>query len=134
MWFFTWEVSADYYPRSPGIVSLLMLTIVYIQAVILQIQTQGRFNDHTAHSLYRIMVTATSVMGMMKLGNIVPRGGIEPTYLSLWASVLTITPLGFLIPTSYPRLLVYAVLCLRGQYRLLHIYLNIRLGSDKYQF
>ena len=54
--------------------------------------TQGRFNNHTVHSLYRIMVTATSVVGVMKVGNIVPRARIEPTSLALQASVLSITP------------------------------------------
>ena len=36
------------------------------------------------------MVTATSVMGVMQLGNIVPRAGIEPTSRAFLASVLTI--------------------------------------------
>ena len=39
----------------------------------LHIYTQGMFNNRTSHSLYRIMVTATSVMGEMKMGKIVPR-------------------------------------------------------------
>ena len=43
------------------------------------------------HSLYR-MVKATSVLGVMKMGNIVLRAGVEPTSLAFWASVLTITP------------------------------------------
>ena len=30
-------------------------------------------------------------MGEMKMGNIVPRAGIEPTFLAFQASVLTIT-------------------------------------------
>ena len=34
----------------------------------------------------------TSVMRLMKVGNIVPRAEIEPTSLAFWASVLTITP------------------------------------------
>ena len=38
------------------------------------------------------MVMATSVMGVMKMGNIAPRTGIEPTPFAFWASVLTITP------------------------------------------
>ena len=33
-----------------------------------------------------------SVMGEMKMGNIVPIVGIEPSPLGFWASVLTITP------------------------------------------
>ena len=32
------------------------------------------------------------VVGVMKMGNIVPRVGIEHTSLVLWASVLTLTP------------------------------------------
>ena len=31
-------------------------------------------------------------MGVVKMGNIVPRVGIEPTTFSFWASILTITP------------------------------------------
>ena len=31
-----------------------------------------------------------SIMGVMKMGNIVPRGSIEATSLAFWASVLTI--------------------------------------------
>ena len=34
---------------------------------------------------------ATSAMGVMKIGNIAPRAGIELTSLAFWASVLTIT-------------------------------------------
>ena len=37
------------------------------------------------------MVTATSVKGVMKMGNIVPRTAIKPTSLTFWISVLTIT-------------------------------------------
>ena len=40
----------------PGIVSLLMLTITYIQVMPLYIHTQCRFNNHTACNLYRILV------------------------------------------------------------------------------
>ena len=36
------------------------------------------------------MVTATNVMGEMKMGNIVPRVGIKPTSLAFRASVLTL--------------------------------------------
>ena len=38
------------------------------------------------------MLTATSVMGVMQMGNIVPRAGIKPTSLIFQASVLTIMP------------------------------------------
>ena len=74
----------------PGIVSLLMFTIAYIQAMALY--TQGRFNNHTECSLYRIMVMATSVRGEMNMGNCVPRPGIEPTYLAFLANFATISP------------------------------------------
>ena len=37
------------------------------------------------------MVTPTSVVGEMKMGNIVPKAGFEPTSLAFWASVLIIT-------------------------------------------
>ena len=43
---------------------------------------QGKFNKHTTHSLYRIMITATCVVGDMKMGNIVPKAGIKHTNLS----------------------------------------------------
>ena len=44
--------------HSSPVVSCLLHTCrhTYIQAVILNINTQGRFNNHTAHSLYRILV------------------------------------------------------------------------------
>ena len=48
----------------------------------LHIHKQDRFNNPTAYSLYRIMVMATSVMGVMKMGNTVPRAGLEPTSLA----------------------------------------------------
>ena len=66
-----------------------MLTIAHIQAMDLHIHTQGRFNNGTAHSLYRIMVMATSVVGVMNMGNIASRARTEPTPLILCASVLT---------------------------------------------
>ena len=56
---------------------------------------QGKFNKHTAHSFF--MVTATSVIGEIKIPNIVPRPGIEPTSL---AHCATITP---------PRLRVHLI-------------------------
>ena len=69
-----------------------MLTIIYIQAPYIYI---CRFNNYTAHSSYRILVMTTGVMGVMEMGNIVPRAGFEPTplafchhsthvYLSMW--------------------------------------------------
>ena len=72
----------------------------------LHVHTQGRFNNHTEHSLYRIMVMATSVMGVMNMGNIVLRVLIKPTSLPFWVSVLH--HVGTLMSPPYPRLSVYA--------------------------
>ena len=58
-----------------GIVSLLMLTIIYMTCHIhTYIHTQGRFDNHT-QCVSRIMIAEPSVMGVMNMGNIVPRGG-----------------------------------------------------------
>ena len=112
------EVSANYYTRPPGIVSLLILTITYIQSMVLHIHTQGRFNDHTACSLYRIMVTATGGMGVTKMGNTVPKAGLKPTSLALLASVLSLLNIGFMMSPIYPSHVTF-VLRVRGQCRLL---------------
>ena len=80
--------------------------------------TQSTFNNHPAHSLYGIIVMATSVMGVTKMGNIVPRAVIEPTSLVFWASVLPLQHIGSLISPLYPCLSAYADPCLRGQCRL----------------
>ena len=88
------EVSADYCTDPPGIVSLLMFTIGNIQTMVLHIHTQGRCNNHTEQCSDRIMVTETSIMGEMKMGNSVPRAGIEPTSLAFWASVLPLHHVG----------------------------------------
>ena len=64
---FASEVSADCYTRPARIVSLLTLTITCIQSMTLH----GRLNNETANSLYRIMVIAPSVLGVMKMGNTV---------------------------------------------------------------
>ena len=80
------EVRADHYTWSPRIVSLSMLTITYIQVMALFIHAQGRFYDHAAHSLQRIMVAATNVVGPMKMGNNVPRAGLKPTSLAFWVN------------------------------------------------
>ena len=68
-----------------GILSLLMLLITDTQAMALHIH---RFNKHTVCSLSR----QPDFMGMMKMGNIVPRAGLELRYLAFQASVLTIIP------------------------------------------
>ena len=67
-------------------------TYNYIQAVTSYTHTQGRFNNHTVHSLYMIMVTATCVVGVLKMGNTVPRVKIEPRSLAFCAQCATITP------------------------------------------
>ena len=42
----------------------------------------------TVRSLCRILVTATNVAGVIKMGNIVPRAGLEEIPLAFRASVL----------------------------------------------
>ena len=74
----------------------------------LHIHTQGRFNNDTAHRLCMILVTATRVMGMTKMGNIVPRVGVEPTSVGFWASVLQLYQEASLMSPLYPLLPVYA--------------------------
>ena len=44
----------------------------------------------------------------MAMGNIVPRAGIEPTYLVFQASVLPLHHVGSLMSPLYPRAPVYA--------------------------
>ena len=68
--------------------------------------TQGRFNNHIVHSLFRIMVMVTSVMGVMKMGN-VPRVGIKSTSPAFWASVPTITPHRLPDVTPHPPIDTY---------------------------
>ena len=94
--------AAYYYTRPPGIVSLLVLTIIYIKAISLHVDTQHRFNNYAVHSLYRILVTATGVMRVMKMGNIVPRAGLEPTSLAFRASVPPLHHVGFPGVTTTP--------------------------------
>ena len=69
-----------------------MLIITYTQTMTLDTHTQSTFNKDAVHNLYNIMVTATRVVGLMKMGNIVPRVGIELTYLAFQASLLTNSP------------------------------------------
>ena len=104
------EVSVDYYSCPPRIVSLLMLTIIYIQSIAFNIHrpTQGGFNSHTVHSLYRITIMTTSVEGVTKMGNIVPRAEIEPTSLAFQASVLPLYHVCSLISPLYPYMQLLA--------------------------
>ena len=122
------EVSADYYTHPPGIVSFLMLTITYMQPMAIHMQVQQPYSmwpvQYPGHD--------TSVMGEIKMGNIVPRVGIEPTSLAFRVSVLPLhyiasqmspLPLHHIasqMSPLYPHLLVYAAPCLRCQCRLLH--------------
>ena len=69
-----------------------MLTITCIQAKILHLHTQGRFNNHTAHSFYRIMVMAMIVVDRIKMGNIMRRAGTKATAVAFQAGVLTKKP------------------------------------------
>ena len=55
-------------------------------------------------------------MGVMKMGNIVPRAGLKPTSLAFRDSVLPLHHVGCPMSPLYPR----PPLCLRGQCRLLH--------------
>ena len=56
------------------------------------IPKQSRFNNYSVDSLYRVMVTETSVVGVMKMGKSVPRAENKPISLALQARMLTITP------------------------------------------
>ena len=74
----TSKVSADYYTRPPGILSLVILTITYIQAI-------ARVGETTIQHVACTgsMVTVASVVGVMKMGNTTPRVGLEGTSLSV---------------------------------------------------
>ena len=61
------------------------------------------------------------VVGVTKMGNIVSRVGLEPTSLVFQVSVLALHHIGSLMSPLYPRPPVYAVPCLRGRCRLLHM-------------
>ena len=67
---------------------------------------------------YVLYFYPTHIYSGMKMGNIVARVGIKPTYLALWAQCATITPCRLPDVTLYPCLPVYAALCLRRQCRL----------------
>ena len=72
--------------------------------------TQGRFNKHTAHSLYRIMVMTTSVIVcVMEKGTIVPGAGLKPTSLAFWVNVLPLHHVGSPMSPLYLYLPVYAI-------------------------
>ena len=50
----------------------------------------------------------------MKMGNTVPRTGVEPTSLAFWASMLPLHHRGSLMSPLYPRPPVCATACLRS--------------------
>ena len=77
---------------------------------------------HSPMSLlfYQILRWYISVMGVMKMGNIVPKAGIEPITLVLQPSVLPLHHVGSLMSPLYPHPPVYVAACLRGQCRVLH--------------
>ena len=77
-----WWIRTDYCIHPPELVSCAALTIRYIQAMTLPIHVQGMFNNHTTHSLYKIIHTVTSVMvGDENEKKIAAGAGIEPTSL-----------------------------------------------------
>ena len=57
--------------------------------------------------------------GVVKVRNILPRAGIERTFLAFQASVVPLHHVGALMSPLYPCLPVYAAACLIGQCRLL---------------
>ena len=57
--------------------------------------------------------TRDTLVGVRKMGKIVPRVGIEPISLALWASVLTITPPRLPMSPLLSCLRVYSATCLR---------------------
>ena len=62
------------------------------------------------------------VMGVMKMGNIVPRAGFKPTSLAFRASVLTLHHVGSLTSLLYWYPPVDAAPCLIGPCRLVQMY------------
>ena len=74
-----------------------MLTITYIQAMALHIDTQDMFNSHTAHGFLKDAGHGTSVVGVMQTGNTVSSVELEPTYLAFRASVLPLHHVGSLM-------------------------------------
>ena len=72
----------------------------------------------------------SSVVGVIKMGNIVPRAGIEPKSLTFWANVLPLHHVGSLMSSLYPCTPVYVATCLGGQCRLLQQYLKRGIVGD----
>ena len=77
-------------------VSLIMLTITYTGNGLTYTYTYtGYVQQPYSMQLVQDPGHGTSGVGVMKMGNMVPRAGIEPTSLAFWASVLTISPSRF---------------------------------------
>ena len=57
------------------------------------------------------------VVGVIKMGKIMPRAGIGPTSQAFWASVLPLRHVGSVMSPLCLRLPVYAASCLIGQCR-----------------
>ena len=91
------------YTRPPDIVSIWCLQLHTYRQWPFIIHTQGKFNNHTVCSLYRIMIKPTSVVGVMNVGNNLPRVGLEPTSLGFPASMLRLHHIGSLMSPLYPR-------------------------------
>ena len=79
----------------------------------LDIHTQGMFNDHKACSLDKILVMATRVMGLMKMGNTVPRMELE---LALFPMLITTHPW----PYIYVYICIYTYIYIHK-----HIYMYV---------
>ena len=75
--------------------------------------------------IYLARFIYTYVVGVTKMGNIVPRVGIEPTSLAFRVSVLPLHDIGSLMSPLCPRQPVYAAACLRSQCRLLYLFTNL---------
>ena len=67
----------------------------------LNIHIQGKFNNHTVCSLYRMLVTAPMSWVWWKW-EILPWVGIEPTSLAFRANVLPLHHIGSLMSPLYP--------------------------------
>ena len=74
--------------------------------------------------------TVTSNKGVIKMGNTVPRAGLEPTSLACQASVLPLHHIGFPDVTTIPTLICLAAPYLRGQCRLLHYILPSAMWQE----
>ena len=64
--------------------------------------------------------TRPGVVGVMNMGNAVPRAGLEPTYLAFRTSVLSLHHVGSLMSPIYLHSPVYVALCLKRQCCLFH--------------